>query len=125
MTTVQNVFKILKKEIASERTLIHYNSKLPLTLATDASPVGLGGVLSHIMPDGTERPIAFASRSLSKSEKKYSQIDKEATGIYWALKKFFLYCYGRKFASGFNFQSFKTLTIHDSHMSLCPFFIRF
>lgn len=90
-------FKKIKEEILSERVLIHFDPKKPLILATDASPLGLGAVLSHRLPDGCERPIAFASRSLSSSEKKYSQIDKEATAIYWGLKKFFHYCYGRKF----------------------------
>lgn len=86
----------LKKEITGANVLVHYNPKLPLLLATDASPVGLGAVISHIMPDGSERPIAFASRSLSLAEKNYSQLDKEATGIVWGLRKFFQYCYGRK-----------------------------
>ncbi|GFS41342.1 transposon Tf2-9 polyprotein [Trichonephila inaurata madagascariensis] len=48
-----------------------------------ASPVGIGCVLSHVYPDGSERPIAFASRTLSGSEQKYSQIDKEALVISW------------------------------------------
>ena len=77
--------------------MVHFDAKLPLILATDASLVGLGAVLSHRYPDGTDRPITFASRTLSKSEKLYSQIDKEATAIYWGLKKFFQFCYGRKF----------------------------
>ena len=43
-----------------------------MTVACDASPVGLGAVLSHIMPDGEERPIQFASRSLMRPEQKLS-----------------------------------------------------
>ncbi|MEG7522745.1 MAG: hypothetical protein M3H12_06545, partial [Chromatiales bacterium] len=43
--------------------LLHFNSNLPVTVACDASPVGVGAVLSHIMPDGEERPIKFASRA--------------------------------------------------------------
>ncbi|XP_028177592.1 uncharacterized protein K02A2.6-like [Ostrinia furnacalis] len=93
----QTSFDNIKKEILSERVLTYFNPARPLVLATDASPLGLGAVLSHRYPDGSERPIAFASRSLTSSEKKYSQIDKEATAIHWGLKKFFHYCYGRKF----------------------------
>jgi ribosome assembly protein YihI (activator of Der GTPase) len=90
-------FKKIKQEITSNTTLVHFDPAKPITLATDASPFGLGAVLSHKFPDGSERPIAFASRTLTYSEKNYSQIDKEATAIYWALKKFYHYCYGRKF----------------------------
>lgn len=90
-------FNKIKEEIVSNRILLHFDINKPLVLATDASPTGLGAVLSHRLPDGSDRPIAFASRSLTSSEKKYSQIDKEATAIYWGVKKFFHYCYGRKF----------------------------
>lgn len=93
----EEVFTSIKKEITSDLILMHYDPNLPLLLACDASPVGLGVVLSHKLPDGSEKPIAFASRTLSKSEMRYSQIDKEATGIYWGLRKFYDYLYGRKF----------------------------
>ena len=49
---------------------------LPLKLAGDASPYGVGAVISHIMEDGSGQPVAFASRSLSQSESNYSQIEK-------------------------------------------------
>lgn len=52
-----------------------------LILATNASPTGLGAVLSHQLCNSSERPIAFASSSLTVNEKKYSQIDKEAKGF--------------------------------------------
>ncbi|GFV60535.1 uncharacterized protein K02A2.6 [Trichonephila clavipes] len=90
-------FEQIKKEICSPKILVHYDPSLPLTLASDASPVGIGCVLSHVYPDGSERPIAFASRTLSGSEKKYSQIDKEALSIVWAVRKFYLYLKGRRF----------------------------
>ena len=53
--------------IASEQVSTHYDPSLPLRLACDASPVRLGAK--------TERPIAFASRKLTKTEEEYAQID--------------------------------------------------
>jgi hypothetical protein len=53
--------------------------------------------LSHILPDGSERPISYASKSLSTSEKNYSQLDKEALSIIFGVKRFHSYLYGRKF----------------------------
>ena len=56
-----------------------------------------GAVLSHVMPSGEERPIAFASCTLSPADRNYSQIDKEALGIVWSHRKFHSYVYGRHF----------------------------
>ncbi|GFX69448.1 retrovirus-related Pol polyprotein from transposon 17.6 [Trichonephila clavipes] len=93
----EKAFKALKQEIASDRILCHYDPKLPLVLQTDASPVVIGAVLSHIMPDGSEKPAMFASRSLTKTEHNYSQIDKEALSIVWGVKRFYQYLFGQHF----------------------------
>jgi hypothetical protein len=77
--------------------LTHYDPTLQLRAACDASPYGLGAVLSHVMPDNSGKPVAFASRSLSKAERNYSQIDKEALGLVWGVKKCHQYVYGQKF----------------------------
>lgn len=90
-------FKSAKELITSERVLTHYNPDLPLRLACDASPYGIGAVLSHKMPDGSERPIAFASRSLCAAEKNYAQIDREGLSLVWGVKKFNQYLYGKRF----------------------------
>ena len=60
--------KTAKQVLTASNLLMHY-ATLPLKLAADASQYGLGAVISHVLPDGVERPVAFASRSLSSSER--------------------------------------------------------
>ena len=52
--------------------LAHYDSKSELTLAWDASPYEVGAILSHIMDNGLEQPVAYTSRSLSPAKQKYT-----------------------------------------------------
>ena len=49
------------------------------------------------MDDGEERPVAFASTTLTKSERNYSQIEKESVGIIFGVRKFHKYLYGHMF----------------------------
>lgn len=86
----------LKSEIASDRVLVPFDPSLPISVACDASPTGVAGVLSHIV-DGIEKPVAFASRSLSVAERNYSQLDREAVAIIFTIQKFYRYLYGRSF----------------------------
>ena len=81
----------------SARVLVHYDPKLLVKLDCDALSVGIGAVLSHVFPDRTEKPISFASRTLTKAEKNYAQIEREALSIVWGIKKFHLYLYLQKF----------------------------
>ena len=81
----------------SNRVLTHFDDQLPLILECDASPYGLGAVLSHQMPDGSERPVCFASRTLTKAEQNYSHLDKEALAIIFGVKKYHQYLFGRQF----------------------------
>lgn len=90
-------FRRAKEAFVTDKMLAHFNPKLPLILATDASSYGVGAVLSHRYPDGSERAIQFASQTFSPTQQKYSQIDKEAYAIIFGIKRFFQFLYGTKF----------------------------
>ena len=94
----RNAFNHVKDILHSGRVLTHFDDSLPLVLACDASPYGLGAVLSHEMSDGEEKPVGFASRTLSKAKSNYSHLDKEALAIIYGVKKFHQYLHGRHFS---------------------------
>ena len=89
-------FTQLKDEIINATSLAHYDETTTLILATDASSYGIGAVLSQQDKDG-ETPIAYASKTLTDTQTRYSQIEREALSIIYGVTKFKQYLYGRKF----------------------------
>ena len=90
-------FERAKRLLTSNLLLVHFDPDKELIVSCDASPYGLGAVLSHRVEDGSSKPIFFASRTLSAPEKGYSQLDKEGLVIIFAVKKFHTFLYGRQF----------------------------
>jgi len=93
----QAAFKKVNKMLTAPNLLEHFDDSKQLILACDASSYGVGAVLSHINGDKPERPVAYAARSLSATERKYSQLDREALAIMFGVSKFHQYLYGRYF----------------------------
>ena len=105
----QQAVSFSKKMLASSQILMHSDSSKPLLLTCDAFPHGLGMVLSHRMETGEERPIPYASLTISSAERKYAQIKKEGLAVVFRVKKFHKYLFGRHFETISNHQSLKSL----------------
>lgn len=87
-TKCQQAFDEIKSVLSSNLHLTHYDPGLPLLVSADASIDGIGACLAHTMPDGSEKMVSCASRALTETEQRYSQIEKEGLAIVWAVKNF-------------------------------------
>ena len=72
--------------MTSSALLVHYSSAKKIVLACDESSYGVGAVISHVLENGDEKPIAYASRTLTAAEKNYAQIDKEGLAFVYVVK---------------------------------------
>ena len=88
-------FRSAKTQLTSSCLLVHFDPDQELILSCDASLYGFGAVLSHRVEDGSDKPVAFASRSLAPAEKRYAQLEKEGIAIIYGVKKFHQYLFGR------------------------------
>ncbi|KAL0880304.1 hypothetical protein ABMA27_002756 [Loxostege sticticalis] len=96
-TECNKAFNEAKQALTCDRVLAHYEEGRPLVLSVDSSAYGLGAVLAHRYPDGSERPVSCVSRTLNEAERNYSQIDKEALAIFYGITRHHQYLFGRKF----------------------------
>lgn len=89
-------FTTLKNDLAKATELAYFDPKAPTRIVADASPVGLGAVLIQTQ-NGVDKPIYYASRSLSDVERRYSQTEKEALALVWSCERFHQYIFGMEF----------------------------
>ncbi|KAL5503369.1 hypothetical protein EMCRGX_G010306 [Ephydatia muelleri] len=91
-----SAFRVLKQRLTTPPILAYPNFSNPFVLATDASGIALGGILSQTT-DGKEQVIAYWSRQMNNAERRYSTIEREALAVVAAVKEFYPYLYGRPF----------------------------
>lgn len=104
----QNAFGTIKRELVNCATLGHLNATDPVILKTDASGVGVAGIILQ-QQNYDWRIIACASRHLKPAEKNYPPIELEALAVIYSLSKFRHYLLGRQF------------TVVTDHSALCAF----
>ena len=91
--TQEEAFNTLKEDLAGASMLAFFDRGARTQVIADASPVGLGAVLVQEV-DGQSRAVCYASRSLSDTERRYSQTEKEALALVWSCERFNLYLCG-------------------------------
>ncbi|KAL5011216.1 hypothetical protein ScPMuIL_011700 [Solemya velum] len=82
----------LKTALGNASTLSYFDPNQSCDIYTDASPVGISAVLIQ-----DEKIIQFASRSLTPTEQRYSQTEREALAITWASEYFHVYIFGTEY----------------------------
>ena len=85
-------FQRLKMEISKTEALPYFNTSAETTLQTDASKKGLGACLIQ-----NGKVVCYASRSLTKTEQNYQNLEREALGTIWGMEKFHYFLYGKEF----------------------------
>jgi dUTPase len=93
----QHAFDVVKEKLGKETKLQLPDFSKPFRLACDASGVAIGAVLSQLDEDGKEKPIAFASKVLSKTERRWTVTERELYALYHFVLHFKGFLYGQPF----------------------------
>ncbi len=93
----QEAFQKLKQCFTQAPVLVKADISQPFVVTTDASKTHVGGVLSPVQPDGTNKAIAYFSKKMKPTEVRYSATDKGALTMVLTCKNFHHYLWGVKF----------------------------
>ena len=114
----------MKSELSKPTILALYNPDAETKISADASSYGLGAVLMQKV-ESTWKAIAFASQSMSETERRYAQIEKEALATTWACEKFSSYILGTSFVIETDHKPLVSLLGTKNLDSLPPRILRF
>ena len=103
-----DAFSKVKKELTTPKVLALYDLEKATKICADASAYGLGAVLLQQHQPAVWKPVAYASRSMTETEQRYSQIEKESLALVWACEKFSDYVIG------------KSIQLETDHKPLVP-----
>ena len=93
----QRAFNQVKQMLSTSPILALFDPQLDTVVSADASSFGLGAVLLQRQPEGQMKPVAYISRSMTPTEQRYAQIEKEALALTWACERFSDYLIGLVF----------------------------
>ena len=85
----QEAFAKIQDEIATQTTLVYFDRNKETTIQVDASSRGLGAVLLQ-----ENKPVAFASKSLTETECRYANIERLLLAVVYGCERFHTYIYG-------------------------------
>ena len=86
-------FITLKEALKNAETMAYYNPHAETKITVDASPVGLGAILTQRQEDGSFKPVYYGSRALTDVESRYSQTEREALAVVWSCEYFHFYIF--------------------------------
>ena len=92
----QHARETLEHTLTNAPVLGYFDTHKQAVLSCDASPQGLGAALAQIYQDGSERVIAYASRTLQAAEENYSQTEMKGLSCVWAITHFHQYLWERR-----------------------------
>lgn len=89
MKPCQTAFDDFEELLTSNLLLMHYNLKVLIIVAADASSYAVGAVVLNKFPNGKEKTIISASRTLTRAEKRHDQVEYEALTVVFAAQRFY------------------------------------